>query len=273
MIELSQPLAAVVPREDTFDWLLRLEGTIHRHVKHRRTLEFTAGGKRYFIKIHRGCGWGEIFKDLFSGRLPIVSARPEWEAIEKLRQAGVSTMTVAGKGLRGTLPSNLDSFVITEALEGMVSLETLVKEWGGVKGLQRYRLKQALIQHMATIARIMHGTGLNHRDFYLCHFLVQDRDWRQWQKQDRLELFLIDLHRVQIRPRVPRRWVIKDLAGLLCSALDWGATKRDALRFIGHYQGVPWRKSTEAQRNFWRTVWRRGHALYRGFYRREPPRI
>src|SRR5262245_44912664 len=105
MIELSPPLASSVPSQGTFDWFLRLEGPAHRHVKHRRTLEFTAGGRRYFIKIHRGCGWGEIFKDLCSGRLPIVSARPEWEAIERLRQAGVPTLTVAGKGLRGRLPS------------------------------------------------------------------------------------------------------------------------------------------------------------------------
>jgi heptose I phosphotransferase len=181
-------------------------------------------------------------------------------------------MTVAGKGLRGRLPSSLESFVITEALEGMISLEDLVKDWRGATGRARLQLKRALIREMAVIARGMHDAGLNHRDFYLCHFLVMDRDWPEWQLGDPLALHLIDLHRVQRRARVPARWVIKDLAALLCSAFDWGVTLRDVAGFIEVYQGKRWSESAPPVRRFWRKVGRRACSLFRGFYKRPPPK-
>src|SRR5690606_4611652 len=53
---------------------------------------------------------------------------------------------------------------------------------------------------------------------------------------------LIDLHRAQVRPSVPRRWRDKDLAGLYFSALDIGLTRRDRLRFLKHYFQRPLRR-------------------------------
>lgn len=272
-MELSPPLREHAPREGTFDWLLNLDGKVYRHVKHRRTLEFTAGGRRYFIKIHRGCGWGEIFKDLLSARLPIVSARSEWEAIERLRRIGIATMNVAGRGERGANPAERESFVITEALENMVSLEDLTKDWGGLAGKARERLKRALLERIAALAKIMHRHGLNHRDFYLCHFLVADRAWQRWRPADDLELHLIDLHRMQSRRQVPRRWRVKDLASLLHSSLDAGLTRRDLLRFVRIYEGKPWGRLDAASKRLWRRIWRHAHWLYRGFHKREPPAV
>jgi heptose I phosphotransferase len=150
------------------------------------------------------------------GRAPIMSAENEWRAIDQLRQLGIPTLTLAGIGKRGSPPAWLESFVITEALDGMISLEELTRDWRGVGDPQRIRLKRAFIKRLAEIARVMHSAGLNHRDFYLCHFLVRDRGWTAWTLAEPLELFIIDLHRVQIRERVPERWLVKDLGGL-CS--------------------------------------------------------
>lgn len=271
MLELDEHLRAHVPRENAFEWLMNVQGQVHRAVKNRRTVEFKLGGKRYFIKAHRGAGWGEVLKNWLYGRAPIVSAEPEWRAIAALQKAGVRTPAVAGKGLRGQAPANLESFVVMPALEGMVSLEDLAKDWRGARGRTRVLLKRVLIRRLADIARAMHGAGLNHRDFYLCHFLTPDCDWARWTPADEVELTLIDLHRVQRRAAVPERWLVKDLGGLLFSALDAGLTRRDLLRFLAVYRQQPWREVLEREAAFWKKVQENALRLYRSFHHREPP--
>jgi hypothetical protein len=271
VLELDEHLRAHLPKENTFDWLLNVPGKVHRAIKNRRTVEFEVVGRRYFIKAHRGVGWAEVLKNVFYGRAPIVSAETEWRAIEALGQAGVATPVVAGKGLRGTSPAALESFIIMPALDGMISLEELARDWRGVPGGNRVLLKRALLRKIAEIARRMHGAGMNHRDFYLCHFLVHDRDWAQWQPGDSAELVLIDLHRVQRRAAVPARWLVKDLGGLLFSAFEAGLTRRDLLRFLAAYRQRPWREVLRSETRFWRKVWNNAVRLYRPFHHREPP--
>jgi lipopolysaccharide core heptose(I) kinase len=274
VIELSSHLRNSLPKEHTFDWLLNVQGKVWRSVKHRRTIELTVDGRKYFIKIHCKCGWKELFKDLISGRPPIVSARTEWLAIERLQALGIPTLTVSGKGERGYIPAYRESFLITEALENMVSLEELIRDWGELTEWRRSSLKHSLIGIIAEMARILHQSGTNHRDFYLCHFLVRQRDWSQWQQHhDPLTLHLIDLHRVQIRSRTPERWRIKDLGGLLFSALDCGLTRRDLLRFIRAYEHKSWSRLTTGEKRLWARVWRNANKLYRSFHGRTPPKL
>ena len=271
MLELDEHLRAHLPEADAFERLMNVTGTVHRAVKNRRTVEFVVAGRRYFIKAHRGAGWHEVLKNLLYGRAPIVSAEPEWRAIAQLCAAGVAVPVVAGKGLRGQAPAALESFIITEALQGMISLEDFVKDGRGMRGRPRVLLKRVLLERIAEIARRMHGAGLNHRDFYLCHFLVLDRDWTQWTPADPVMLTLIDLHRVQRRERVPERWLVKDLSGLLFSALDAGLTRRDLLRFLAAYRQQPWREVLQREGEFWGKVWANAVRLYRPFHHREPP--
>lgn len=271
VLELNAYLQKHLPKENTFDWVLNCEGKVHRLVKHRRTVEVELGGRYYFIKAHLACGWREVLKDWLQLRPPIISARTEWEAIERVQKLGIPTTTVAGKGERGRAPAHVESFLITEALEGMIPLEDLTRDWGGLKGPRQKLLKRALLDRIAQIARALHEAGLNHRDFYLAHFLIKNRSWPDWQPGEPLELFLIDLHRVQIRDRVPTRWLVKDLGGLLYSALDCGLTWRDVFRFIERYRGRPWRESLAAEAGFWRRVWRNAAGLYWQVHRRPPP--
>jgi heptose I phosphotransferase len=67
----------------------------------------------------------------------------------------------------------------------------------------------------------MHRAGVNHRDCYICHFLLHtDRP----VTADDFKLSVIDLHRAQTRADLPLRWRDKDLAALY-SALDIGLTR------------------------------------------------
>lgn len=50
---------------------------------------------------------------------------------------------------------------------------------------------------------------------------------------------MIDLHRAQIRPTVPRRWRDKDLIGLYFSSMNIGLTQRDIYRFLRIYCELP----------------------------------
>ena len=86
---------------------------------------------------------------------------------------------------------------------------------------------------------MMHRAGVNHRDCYICHFLLHtDKP----VTADDFKLSVIDLHRAQTRPAITRRWRDKDLAALYFSALDIGLTRRDKLRFLRGYFQQPLRQ-------------------------------
>ena len=68
------------------------------------------------------------------------------------------------------------------------------------------------------------------------------------------KLYLIDLHRLQIRRKTPERWAVKDISGLYYSSKDIGLTKRDLLRFIKLYRGKPLREILANESKFWQKV-------------------
>jgi hypothetical protein len=245
------------PHQDLFDQAMSLHGEIFRELENRRTQRITLGGKNYFIKQHFGIGWKEIFKNLFQLRLPICSAKNEWLAIQKLTALTISTQKIVGYGSRGYNPACMQSFLITEELPPHTSLETLCATWKTQP--PALRVKRGLIQAVARIARIMHSHGMNHRDFYLCHFLLASS---QDPPNASTILYLIDLHRAQIRSKTPARWLIKDLAGLYFSSKDIGLTLRDLLRFIKEYRNQSLHEVFNKEPAFWQKVKQRGDKLY-----------
>ena len=85
----------------------------------------------------------------------------------------------------------------------------------------------------------MHRGGVNHRDCYLCHFLL---DTAKPIDAKNIKLSAIDLHRAQLRAHLPLRWRDKDLSALYYSALEIGLTRRDKLRFLKGYFRQPLRQ-------------------------------
>lgn len=242
---------------DLFEKLSKQEGDVFRSVKNRRTIRFEEGENSYFCKYHRGVGWWEIIKNLLSLRLPIVGARNEWLAIIRLEELGVDTMTIAAYGERGKNPAKRESFIVTDELTDTVSLEDVCADWNINRPL--FTEKQLLLQQIAQIGRTLHMNGVCHRDFYLCHFLLHKGSVGN---ENRIRLSLIDLHRALIKNALPRRWIIKDLAGLYFSAMDCGLTRRDLLRFIRLYSAKPLREALVADGKLWRDVQKRALATY-----------
>lgn len=241
---LSEPFKSLWAGRDPFEAVEQLEGEIFRELEGRRTLRTEVEGRGYFVKIHRGIGWGEIVKNLTTAKLPVLGAGQEWRAIRRLHEVGVPTMTAVGYGERGSNPATQHSFIITEELAPTISLEDYSADW--LQNPPEPRLKRALIDEVARMTGTMHRAGVNHRDCYICHFLlhtdkpVTATDFR---------LSLIDLHRAQVRETIPRRWRDKDLAGLYFSVLGIGLTRRDTLRFLRAYFQKPLREilSSEAR--------------------------
>lgn len=243
------------------DWL-QLEGEGYRRTRDRRTLRFEHGGRRYFIKAHFGVGWKEIFKNLFQLKLPVLDAGNEWLAVHLLKSLEIPTMDAVACGYGRGL-AHRESFIVTRELSGMTSLEEFAEQ-EQARILGDPALRRDLLRRVATTARALHGNGINHRDFYLCHFLFTPPA----PDEPPGSLHVIDLHRAQVRHRTPRRWRIKDIAGLYYSAFGAGLTARDRLRFIRAYAGGGNLRQALSDRRFWARVERRAAALAQAEARR-----
>jgi heptose I phosphotransferase len=234
---LREPFRTLWQNKDAFEAVEQLQGEVFRELEARRTLRTEVDGKGYFVKIHRGVGWAEILKNLMTAKAPVLGAGQEWRAIQRLTEAGVPTMHAVAYGERGRNPADQHSFIVTEELAPTISLEDYSVGWAGNPPAPA--LKRVLIDEVARMTGTMHRAGVNHRDCYICHFLLHtDRPVAPGQ----LRLSLIDLHRAQTRSATPRRWRNKDLAALYFSALEIGLTQRDKLRFLKRYFERPLRQ-------------------------------
>lgn len=234
---LAEPFRSLWAGRDAFEAVEQLQGQVYRELEGRRTLRTEVNGRGYFVKIHRGIGWGEILKNLSTAKLPVLGAGQEWRAVQRLREVGVPTMTAVAYGERGGNPASQHSFIVTEELAPTISLEDFTANW--LQSPPEPGLKRALIEEVARMTGTMHRAGVNHRDCYICHFLLHtDTPVTAGD----FKLSVIDLHRAQVRDTTPARWRDKDLAGLYFSALGIGLTRRDELRFLRGYFQKPLRE-------------------------------
>lgn len=266
MIHLPAEWKKMWESENLWEKVFSLTGEEFRNKDGRRTFRFLFAGEPYFAKLHGGVGIRRIVKDLLRLRLPVLGAENEWLAIRRLEELGVLTMALVGYGKTGINPATQRSFVITRELVETESLEDFCQRWKAHPPAPR--LKRALITEVARIARTLHENGLNHRDLYICHFLLDVSQGRERLDPSALKLHLIDLHRVQMRPAIPLRWRIKDIASLHFSSMGIGLTVRDRLRFIRVYTGKPLKEALAEPGSFWKTVEKRALSLHREFIRK-----
>lgn len=248
---------------DAFEQVMRLEGKIFRDVPGRKTIQVELGGQSLFVKQHFGVGWGEVFKNLSSLRLPVFGAATEWQAIQRFGEVGIPTTPAVAYGERGLNPVTRQSFLMTQDLGDIVSLEDFCRDWA--RQPPTLKLKRQLLAEVARITRLLHEHGMNHRDLYLCHYCLD----RKLLEQGEIRIYLIDLHRVGIRSRITLTARMKDLAALYFSVLDIGLTRRDCLRFLRLYRAAPLRTLRKGA-GLWRQVDARARKLYHKFHGRWP---
>ncbi|MDR2238985.1 MAG: lipopolysaccharide core heptose(I) kinase RfaP [Zoogloeaceae bacterium] len=265
---LDQPFRALWAGQDAFAAARALQGDVLRELEGRRTLRTEIDGRGYYVKLHRGIGWRRIFENLAVARRPVLGAGHEWRAIRRLRELGVDTMQAVAFGQRGANPARQESFIITEELAPTISLEDYCRDWAAQAPPPA--LKRALIARVADMTGRMHRGGMNHRDCYLCHFLLHTEPA---PAPAALRVSLIDLHRAQVRPTpAPRRWRDKDLAALYFSSLEIGLTRRDRLRFLRAYFERPLRAILADEVALLTWLENEGRRLMRRYQRKFAPR-
>ncbi len=252
---------------DVFTLVQQLPGDVIRDKEGRQTLKFSYAGKNYYRKLHRGIGWREIAKNFSQLKMPVLGARNEWRAINRVRELGLDTLNAVAYGRKGSNPASQLSFLVTEELSDTLSLAVYAARWPEQPpSLQE---KRALIRKVAEIARTIHGAGINHRDLYICHFLL-DQSTQAERSTMPPRLFLVDLHRAQIRDAVPVRWLVKDLASIYFSSLDIGLTRGDVLRFLQVYFDEPLHTTLHSRQGLLHKITRRAIKLYRRDFGRSP---
>jgi heptose I phosphotransferase len=232
--------------------VMQIQGKVFRSVVGRKTIQVNLGNKSYFIKQHFGVGWSEILKSFLSGKKPILGAMTEVNAIEKLNEIGIATTPLVAYGQQGCIPASMQSFVVTEDLGDIVSLEDVCADWQ--ISPPDVRLKQKIIIAIAQLAAKFHGAGLSHRDFYLCHFALKKYEFSQGV----IRYYLLDLHRVLQGQQANSSAVMKDIAGLIFSTKDCGFTAEDWTLFKQHY--LP------KSQSFWLQAEARAQQLYTKFH-------
>jgi len=137
-------------------------------------------------------------------------------------------VALSSAGLKG--PEPLVACTETRFIFRKTALATL--DIGPFQRLNRLVEKQDVQSRRRTVRQVarlvarMHNAAINHRDLYGEHIAIRPNG----------DVVFLDLNRAQVRHRLPRRWVVKDLAALFVST-DVPAT--DRLRFFLAYLDVP----------------------------------
>ena len=254
---VSEELRPLLGR-DPFTALWTLPGQTYRQVYRRRTFRFVGpDGSAYFAKLHDGAGWHHILKNLVILRPFVLGAYNEFLACRHLAVHGIRVPRVVGFAEHGLNPATRRSFVVCGALDHFVSLEDIAPDLS--KPTESPDLRRRVIRELALMTRAMHAAGVNHRDYYIWHVMLDTRKFARHE----VELAIIDLHRAQVRQRVPDRWRNRDLAALLysCWANLIGVNRRDWFRFVRDYTGERPAVVIRRQRRFWESVYLRSIRL------------
>lgn len=244
-------------QQNIFEQVEHLQGHVARAVAERETLRFEWQGAAYYRKLHRGVGWREVLKNLLCLRWPVTGARNEWDALNALPLVGIKTLTPVAFGEQRAPVTRRKSFLITRELTDVIQLDHHMQQAPG------FAERRNLTTAVAKIARRLHGAGINHRDLYLCHFMLATATPAKGLPQTEPEIYLMDLHRAQWRRQVPRRWLIKDIGSLYYSALVIGVRKRDIYQFLRVYFNQPLAEIFSRHRALLVAIEARARKIYR----------
>lgn len=203
-------------------------GTRICHKRGRSVFRFEIEGRAFYLKRNR-LHWVEFWKALSRFRIPALGAGREWENIRSLREAGIPTLTPVAMGERSRYGFETTSFTLTEEIYRAEPLDIVIRrEYCGSLAVAKRREKWQLIRNLARVARVFHGSGMNHQDFYLNHFFLGDDG----------KLYLLDLQRVGRSSKISSHYRIKDLAQLVYSSqCVGGVSHTDRMRFFLAYLG------------------------------------
>ncbi len=159
--------------------------------------------------------------------------RLEFENICDFRENSIPTVTPVACGEHRIHSNRVESFVLTEDFHPWISLEEMIRDhpefFRGSEGTER---KKVLLDKLGRLAKKMHRSGFNHRDFNATHILL-----RYTEDGELHEPALFDLQRVDRKRMFRFRWIIKALAELNYSLPEDLFTPEDRRRLFNAYHG------------------------------------
>ncbi len=200
----------------------------------RLTLACNQKPRRFYLKRHNRefIGFRRLLA-LFFHRTGLSQGVLEYENICDFRKTGIPTVSPAIAGERRAGCFRVESFLMTEDFDPYVSLESLLEKTPDFfKGREGEIRKKCLITGVAALARKMHRSGFNHRDFNATHILLNYQSG-----SDIAELALFDLQRVEKNRWFRLRWKIKSLARLNYSLPAGVFSGEDRLNLLLSYNG------------------------------------
>ena len=166
----------------------------------------------------------------------MTAGRMEAQNIARLARSGIAAMKLIAYGEKLHADGLLESFVLTEELQGYTQLDHFLERrfppLRGDRATPRDPHLMTLIAEVASVAAKFHRLGYNHRDLYCCHFFIKETEPGEFKVN------LIDLQRVEYRRHFRSRWLVKDLGQLAYSAQTDRITRTHKMAFIKRYLGV-----------------------------------
>jgi len=240
--------------ENAGDLLALAGGTVVRlmpgRITRRIELNRPDGSKQSaYLKCYEyKLSWPQRWLGLASGAENGLESLNEWRQILVLHNLGFRTAAPIAAGWQQTgKAGTIRSFVMTAEISGAVSGYDF---WAASNVSQR----RAFIPQLADLARRFHEAGFIHRDFYLGHIFVAER-------QNELELTLIDLQRVMGPCHFRTRWLLKDFGSMLFALEKAGAKRAGLLRFFKLYKNG--QHLGAAERKFLRKALKRAAWLHK----------
>ena len=192
--------------------------------------------------------WSERWLDRGGRREAGRAALNEWHQLLALRQLGFRTAAPIAAGWQPVGNAGaIQCFILTAEIVGAVS----GYQYWAASGEARHRV---LIRRIADLARRFHAAGFIHKDFYLDHLFVAERDGEP-------EVTLIDLQRVLGPRRFRERWLVKDFGSILFSLERAGVKRAGLFRVFKLYLGG--RRAGAADRRFLWKCLRKAARLHR----------
>lgn len=228
------------------DWLARImsveiNGVLFR--KQGRTIgrltltaqdgrAFTVYLKRHYVLPRRD----GLLAVLFPGRARSPGLQ-EWEHLEWARRQGLPVPRAMAAGELVGPHGRLQSFLAVAELTDELALHEAIPLAASRLDASAFRRwKRSLTDELVRLSLAFHGKHAFHKDWYLCHFYIDEADTARVPETWTGRVTVIDLHRLTLH-RFTGWWRrVKDLAQLLYSADVAGLTDRDRLGFWSRYR-------------------------------------
>lgn len=221
--------------------------------RYRAQIDLTRDGEtqRVFLKRYDGETSRNLFQRWREDGERMAIALREVRVANALAKIGLATFEPLAWGWQGNWGTSQKSFLVMSPVPGE-SLERWLPQQNFAPTVEGWRKKIRLVEQAAHFSKRLHESGWFHRDYYLCHIFIME-------KEGDFQLALVDLARM-FQPRWrKRRWQIKDLAQLNFSAPKNYFSRTVRLRFAKIYLGVG--RLTPAHKTLLRTIAERSEKI------------